>query len=364
MNLLDLAKEAASIGGYNITGADSQAVANKARAVRRINQVRSDIASRFAGRWQGLYREGWLPIVPVYNTGTVTVTQDSRTVTGSGTTFTSAMAGRKFLGPDNAYYKIASVASTTSLILTEPYQSSTTSAGTYQIWQDEYVLHPDVFSVVDFINYSSPMQMAEDFSKHLRMNYPRATAADYPTLYTIVGRKAYLGTYSTGTITATINSRTVTGTTTAFLGNVYPGYQLTVGSYTYTVSKVNSDTELELCQGAVAAFTGSTYSAKGVNGIVVRFARPSLQAIVSYSYYAKPYPLMNDYDEDWMAELYPHLILDGIMKYDFLDKNDPVRAGQCAQLFENSIKNVHISDASQYGGTSVVGLDIPDSARE
>jgi hypothetical protein len=364
MKLLDLAKEVAALAGYNITGTDAQAVANKARAIRRINQVRTDIASRFAGRWQGLYREGWLGLVPVYSTGTVTVTLDSRTVTGSGTAFTSAMVGRKFLGPDSAYYKIASVTSGTVLILTEPYQSATASGASYQIWKDEYVLYPEANSIIDFVNYIEPGQMIEDFNRHSRMLAPRATANETPKTFVIVGRQQTVGEYSTGTVTGTAGSRTLTGTTTAWLGNLYPGYELTIGSTTYHVLKVNSDTSLELYQDITTSITTSAYSARGRNALVVRFLKPSSQTVVSYAYNAKVYPLVDDDDEDWIAELYSHVLLDGVMKYDYLDKNDAVRASQAAQFFENSIRNAHQADASQFGGTIVIGLDIPDSARE
>jgi hypothetical protein len=169
MRLLDIAKELARLAGYSITGTDSQSVSDKAKAVLRVNSIRADIISRFSGKWAGQYREGWLPLVPVYSTGTIAVTQGSRTVTGTGTTFTSSMIGRKFLGPDNAYYKIIGYTSSTVLLLSEPYQGATVvSDGVYQIWKDEYVLYPDVFSVIDFVNYVYPSQMSEHTNKYSR----------------------------------------------------------------------------------------------------------------------------------------------------------------------------------------------------
>lgn len=365
MNTLDMLKEIASLSGYNVTGTDTQAVANKARALRRLNQVKSDIHSRYAGRWQGAYREGWLPLVPVYSDGTIAATQGSRTITGTSTTWTSSMVGRKFLGPDSHYYKIASVASATSITLTEPYQGADVTGGVYQIWKDEYTLYPDVFSVLDFINYDLQEQMTEDFIKHSKMLNPYPNTIQSPQSYSVIGRKPSDGSYSTGTVAISINSRTLTGTATAWLGNIYPGWAITVGAYTYHVYSVDSDTQITLYQNAVVAVSaGTSYTAKGMNPLVVRFARPTAQTVVSYGYNAKMYPCVNDYDEDWLMELYPHVILDGVMKYDFLDKNDPVRASQAAQLFENSIKNAQVSDQSSFNGTYVVGLDIPNHARE
>ena len=365
MQALDCLKELAALGGYNITNTDTQAVANKARALRRLNIIRADVASRFSGRWQGLYREGWLALTPVYGDGTVAITQGSNTVTGTSTTWTAAMVGRQFLGPDNAYYKIASIVSSTSLLLTVPYQGATVSVGVYQIWQDEYALYPEAFSVIDFINYSDPLQMAEGGQKQSRHSYPRATAVDVPRVYTILARDAVVGSYSTGTLSGTVDTLTLTGSGTAWLANLQPGYEIKVGSYTYTVRKVNSDTEVELYQYIVSTITAATsYTAKGRNALKVRFSYPVSQQIVSYAYFAKPYPIVNDIDEDWILNLYIHVILEGAMKYDFLDKNDPVRASAATQLFENSVSNAHTSDQSQFSGTATVGLDIPDHARE
>jgi hypothetical protein len=366
MRLLDIAKELARLAGYSITGTDSQSVSDKAKAVLRVNSIRADIISRFSGKWAGQYREGWLPLVPVYSTGTIAVTQGSRTVTGTGTTFTSSMIGRKFLGPDNAYYKIIGYTSSTVLLLSEPYQGATVvSDGVYQIWKDEYVLYPDVFSVIDFVNYVYPSQMSEHTNKYSRATYPRSTANEVPQCYTVIGRKRNIASYSTGTVSGTINTRVLTGSGTSWFDNIQPGYEITIGSYTYHVDSVDSDTQITLVEDLVATVSAlTTYSARGRNAIVIRFLAPSSQVIVSYSYYAKIYPLVNDNDEDWLLELYPHLVINGAVKWDYMDKNDPVRASQAAQLYENDIHNAHVSDAGMFSGTATVGLNIPTNERD
>lgn len=369
MNLLSLAKEVALLAGYTITGTDAQSVADKAKALRRINGIRADIVSRFSGRWASLYREGWLPLVAVYSTGTVAVTVDSRTVTGSSTVWTSAMVGRKFLGPDNMYYKIAAVASNTSLTLTEPYQSATVaSGGAYQIWKDEYTLYPDVFSLIDFVNYIEPNQMREYTNKQSRSLQPRPTANETPRYYQIIGRKN-LANYSTGTISGTINTRTITGSGTSWIDNLLPGSKILVTvsntEYCYHVDTVDSDTQVTVREYVAATISaGTSYTGRSHNALVVKFLNPSSQTMVNYAYYSKVYPLVSDNDEDWLLELYPHLVINGVLQWDYLDKNDPVRASQAAQLFENQLHNAHVSDSGQFGGTVTIGLDIPDTARE
>ena len=369
MNLITLAKEVAALAGYSITGTDNQSVNDKARALRRINGIRSDIVSRFSGRWAGQYKEAWLPLVPVYADGTVDLTQGSRTVTGTTTAFTSAMVGRKLIGPDSSYYKIIAVASGTSLTLSEPYQGATVLGAVYQIWKDEYTLYPDAFSIIDFINYIEPSQMVEFTNKYSRYLFPRATTNETPRLWTLVGRKQNLPSYSTGTISGTVNTRTITGSGTTWFDNVQPGYEImvTVGAttYCYHVLSVDSNTQITTVEDIAATINAATsYVSRGRNALIVRFLAPSSQTIVNYSYYSKVYPLVNDYDEDWLLELYPHLVIQGVQKWDYMDKNDPMRAGQAVQMYEDAIHNAHVADAGQFGGTSTVGLNIPTIARE
>lgn len=82
----------------------------------------------------------YIPIAAPYTTGTISVTQDSKTVTGSGTTWTKDMEG-SFLAIDEAeVYEIRSFTSTTSIDLAIPYQNDTASAQTYSIYKRFYNL--------------------------------------------------------------------------------------------------------------------------------------------------------------------------------------------------------------------------------
>lgn len=67
-----------------------------------------------------------------YSTGTVSVTNKGTSVTGSGTTFTAAMAGQSILIGDY-WYVIASRASNTSITLDSAYIGSTASGVTFVI---------------------------------------------------------------------------------------------------------------------------------------------------------------------------------------------------------------------------------------
>lgn len=95
-------------------------------AFRRLAEIR---------RWSWLCKFGQFIAPAVYNTGTVTVTQNSTTVTGSGTTFTAAMVGRQFrIGLNAPIYTIAQFVSATQIELDSPWGSDSASAQTYSIY--------------------------------------------------------------------------------------------------------------------------------------------------------------------------------------------------------------------------------------
>lgn len=362
MICLDLLKELATLAGYSITGTSGADPANKLRALRRINSIKSDVISRFGGRWARNYREGWLALTPLYNTGTVTVSNSSRDVTGDSTVWDSTMVGSKILLGD-AYYKIASVTSATSLILTQPYQGTSLIASTYQIWKDEYLLYPEVLSVGGFLDYQLPMVMNEAWPRNMKDSYTKPVNSDIPTVYTVIGNKNG-SNYSTGTVSGTINTNTLTGVGTAWLANLEPGAEITIGSYTYHVRSIESDTSLTLYQNLVVAPSSSSYSAKLKNCVIVRFKGPTDQRVVHYWYWAKDYPFVNDNDEDWIAEIYSEVLISGAVNKDYLDKNDVARASLSKQVYEDNIKNAKVSEDNAYVGIRTLGYDVPSSARD
>ncbi|WP_110947367.1 phage tail protein [Pseudomonas bohemica] len=72
--------------------------------------------------------------MPWYKAGTVSVVQNSSTVTGEGTAFAaSARVGDAFLGPDGRWYELANVASDTVISILPAYQGADASAGTYAL---------------------------------------------------------------------------------------------------------------------------------------------------------------------------------------------------------------------------------------
>ncbi len=86
-----------------------------------------------------------------YTTGTVSITTNTVALTGSGTTWTVAMVGRwvqitpsdsATASGDGFWYQIASVPSTTSIVLSKPYTGATVTTGAYTLGQMSFIPDP------------------------------------------------------------------------------------------------------------------------------------------------------------------------------------------------------------------------------
>jgi hypothetical protein len=89
------------------------------------------------------------------STITIVHTASPRKVTGSGTSFNSAMEGQTFIGPDGVEMTIGHVESTTILYLTDKYAegaSSVSSSSDWSIKFDRYALPADCVEALGFID--------------------------------------------------------------------------------------------------------------------------------------------------------------------------------------------------------------------
>lgn len=210
--------------------------------------------------WDPLVQEGFLSMTPYYNTGTATITAGSTSVTGVGTTWTSAMIVAdgykiKFAGNDNIYSfeYVGATSGTVSPALSEATDLTTV---TYKIFRDEYSLASDfnrllqngsVYSMSggrtrDILREYPRDKFREDFSPEvtdpiqrvmltrthsttgyrlIRVNPPPKTAKVYP--YEYIQLINPMTDYDTGTIAVTNGSAAVVGTDTFFTANVAVG---------------------------------------------------------------------------------------------------------------------------------------------
>ncbi|QXG49232.1 phage tail protein [Pseudomonas viridiflava] len=72
--------------------------------------------------------------MPWYKSGTVSVTQNSNAVIGSGTAFiANSRVGDAFRGPDGGWYEITNIASDTAMSISPAYQGATANGGSYAL---------------------------------------------------------------------------------------------------------------------------------------------------------------------------------------------------------------------------------------
>lgn len=100
--------------------------------------------------WSELFEDWEKVIATEYSTGTVAVTNGSASITGSGTTWTSAMTGRQIIIDDaggQPYYTFTYVGATSGT-LDRAYEGATDSSSTYSIGE-YYVEFPSDLAVLD-----------------------------------------------------------------------------------------------------------------------------------------------------------------------------------------------------------------------
>ena len=88
-----------------------------------------------------------------FRTGTITVTNGSTTVSGSGTTWiANAAVGEALYAPDGRLYEIANISSDTSLTLGSAYLGATASAQTYVIVPSQSYIRDLAAQAADLVN--------------------------------------------------------------------------------------------------------------------------------------------------------------------------------------------------------------------
>ena len=151
-----------------------------------------------------------------YNTGTITITAGSATVTGSGTTFTAQMVGRylKVTDPDGdgSWYKISAYSTTTTITLENKYGENVSGAN-FTIGELPDIPFEYHEALVDYALYrvykrrrdATEARIAKkDFAdavKDCKENYSSATSSSYyrpPRLGSALYKYAYRDETVTG----------------------------------------------------------------------------------------------------------------------------------------------------------------------
>jgi len=135
--------------------------------------------------WARLESRSVLQTVAEYNTGTVTVTNGSTTILGSGTTWTTEMSGRMIrISSESEYYEFTRTSETAGT-LDRPYEGETASALAYQINASIYTLPSDLRILNGMSSFSLGDELVKKSLGELREMAPRRDQYGSPQFYAI-----------------------------------------------------------------------------------------------------------------------------------------------------------------------------------
>lgn len=173
-------------------GEDANDATVLARIGRWLNDTFDDILSRQTD-WKWSRGVKQLSVVAPYNTGTVSVTKGSKTVTGSGTSWPAGWLHRIFWTTGSgANYRVASVDSATQLTLENEWAEDSAVDQTYYLVQEAYPLDNEAFEggIMEIINpYASDPLEEVDLQYLIRTNPKLRTFGD-PSAYALWGQES------------------------------------------------------------------------------------------------------------------------------------------------------------------------------
>lgn len=299
-----------------------------ARVKRELNRCCSEIWDGY--HWTFRWRDYRIVTDTDYTTGTVTATNGSRTITGAGATFSSSHVNWHIYFPGDSvqnWYKIRAYTSSSQLELDVSYQGTSGSLKTYVLRHFDYVLPTEItdFGSLKVSSYNKPMTVFEASSLDLLEATPISSGS--PSAIAIYSSDSAPTVYSTGTLSGTIDTLTVTGSGTSWLSNIYPGDRLTIGSYDYTIRSVDSDTQLSLYnyqQVTSAALT--TYTITRQFGRIGRIMWPSVYNYTIEVRALRKYAnLVNDNDTNELLYRYPNTVLTKVSSLELKGQSDQRR---------------------------------------
>lgn len=164
---------------------------------RYINSALQDIHVGAKERMPWVERQSVLITHPSYSTGTVSISQGSTTLTGSGTAWNTANVfgqtnarayGKLVLNGGLEVYEVASVGGDTSITLASRFTQDDLSGADYVYFEDEYDLASDFLRVVDFRFFDTARQFRMLPRNDFRSAYVRSATAGKPVSCTIADR--------------------------------------------------------------------------------------------------------------------------------------------------------------------------------
>jgi hypothetical protein len=264
--------------------------------------------------WFARHRWTFDTVAP-YETGTVSVTEDSNVVTGSGTTFTSAMVGRKIvIGSDTIAYKISAFTSATSITLETVYKGDTGSGKSYAIYQDIYQLNDRCLRLLEMWQTETPSKIYEWDEREFDELMPSPASEGVPTNYKLIENTSS-PYYDTGTVAITNGQTAVVGTGTAWTSSMV-GHLIKFEDdpIEYVIASVTDATHLTIdleFQGTTLTEGWYEISPAGILQVQL-YPLPDRIMQIQYKGIIRPLEMVGDTDEpDLPSNLHYLLVLGG-----------------------------------------------------
>ena len=198
----------------------------------------------------------------VGKTGTVSVTQGSSTVIGSGTLFTSELDEGDKIEIGGLLYRVLNILSDTELVLSSYYAGDTDSGLAYSLKQPGTTSsssNPELF-LTDAGIYELTLEVVKDSTVYTTTKTIQVRATDSSPEEPLSQFTTTQGTGAApiaGTVGATNGSTTVLGSGTSFATELTEGGSMTIEGITYTIETIISDEELILEQPYIGGTTTS-----------------------------------------------------------------------------------------------------------
>jgi hypothetical protein len=133
----------------------------------------------------------------VENTSTEScgATFGSTTVSGTGTSWTSAIEGKFFRVNDDAqFYRVSSVTNTTTLILEKTYAQDTVTGKDFEYWNEKYSPTSSEIARISSVAYQTELvEKSQDYFQRLD---PERSSTGSPVYYSVVNRASESGVTS------------------------------------------------------------------------------------------------------------------------------------------------------------------------
>lgn len=305
---------------------------NDVNVVTRIqNYINDACMEKWNGyAWSFRYRDYPLVLSPVVTSGTVTATSGSQTVTASGTPFlTTSHVGAwiQFTADTiTTVYRVVSVQSTSSLTIEPAYQGTTGSGKAYRLAVTDYTLPTDVRDTEHLtVSYCGrPLRLSHQLTTNAYT--APVLSSGTPNTVSVFNSSVKSSSYSTGTLSGSLDGMTLTGVGTAWLANVYPGDELEINGddNVYKVYSVDSDTSITLYNKLESAAAGATYTATRQYGKVLRLLPPSDTSYVCFIKGLRDYaPLIHNDDTNELLIRYPEAVLSAVLWREAGSSPDP-----------------------------------------